>query len=77
MIWNEFLSHFSSCDEEDSGLLTKNRNENGKKIAQSTHENGNIKQGKTFCRNSKQFFNVAMTEKPNVTEEGVGAVQQC
>ena len=39
-----------------TGYLTKNRYEKDQKIAQSIHENGNIKQRKTFCRNSKQFL---------------------
>ena len=42
---------------EIAGYLTKNRSENGQKIAQSTHENGYIKPRKTFWRNSKQLLN--------------------
>ena len=70
MIWDEFSSQFCFRDEEDSELsvsfvsvmrkiasyLTKNRSKNGRKIAQSTHENENVKPEKTFCRNSKQFL---------------------
>ena len=37
-----------------AGYLTKNRSGKDQKIAQSTHENGNIKTRKTFWRNSKQ-----------------------
>jgi hypothetical protein len=39
-----------------AGYLTKNRSGKDQKIAQSTHENGNIKTRKTFWRNSKQFL---------------------
>ncbi len=42
-----------------AGYLTKNRNKKDQKIAQSTYENEYIKQGKTFCRNSKQFLKVS------------------
>jgi len=58
MIWDEFLRHFRLCDEEDSGLSDKEQKRKGQKIAQSTHENGNIKTRKTFWRNSKQFLSL-------------------
>ena len=48
---------FASVMRKIAGYLTKNRNETGRKIAQSTHENEYIKPEKTFCRNSKQFLN--------------------
>ena len=41
-----------------AGYLTKNRNEKDQKIAQSTHENGYIQSGRTFCRNSKQLLSI-------------------
>ena len=59
MIWDEFLSHFWFCDEEDSGLSDEEQERKGpKKIAQSTHENGYIQSGRTFCRNSKQLLSI-------------------
>ena len=51
------MSHFWFCDEEDSGLSDEEQERKGpKKIAQSTHENGYIQSGRTFCRNSKQLL---------------------
>ncbi|HJD11348.1 MAG TPA: hypothetical protein H9922_09450 [Candidatus Phocaeicola caecigallinarum] len=61
MIWDEFLRHFASVMRKIAGYLTKNRSGKDQKIAQSTHENGNIKTRKTFWRNSKQLLNVCRT----------------
>ena len=51
-----FRVSFASVMRKIASYLTKNRSETGRKIAQSTHENENIKLEKTFCRNSKQFL---------------------
>ena len=52
-----FRVSFVSVMRKIASYLTKNRSKNGRKIAQSTHENEYIKPEKTFCRNSKQFLN--------------------
>ena len=52
-----FRGSLASVMRKIAGYLTKNRSKNGRKIAQSTHENEYIKPEKTFCRNSKQFLN--------------------
>ena len=51
-----FRGSLASVMRKIAGYLTKNRSKNGRKIAQSTHENEYIKPEKTFCRNSKQFL---------------------
>ena len=59
MIWDEFLRHFASVMRKIADYLTKNRSKNDQKITQSTHEDEYIKPRNTFCRNSKQFLNLA------------------
>ena len=46
---------FASVRRKIAGCLTKDRNEKGPKIAQSTHENGYIKPGRTFVEIQNSF----------------------
>ncbi len=43
-----FRGSFVSVMRKIASYLTKNRNKNGRKIAQSTYENEYIKRGKNF-----------------------------
>ena len=46
---------FASVRRKIAGCLTKDRNEKDLKIAQSTHENGYIKPGRTFVEIQNSF----------------------
>lgn len=66
MMWNEFLSHFCLCNEEDSRLSDKKQKRKGSKN-RLKHTRKGIHQAKvTIWRNSKQFLKQAHQLNPNL-----------